>query len=772
VASLRPDAKLRLESGLLFALLLAPLVVGLVWGTYLNDSAYVTFHYARNLAAGRRLTHNLPTEVALSGTEAGQTLLREPLYALALAVPTAVGIPLPQAGLILSALGWGAAAIAMYVAGQTLGWPVAAVVSAVLVAFNPIVVSTLGTGIPWTVAWAWIAIASSIKKQWNAQIGALALMLCTCFDLSALGIAMLLLILQWIRRRHFPLWPSLALAITTLGWELMATWQIVAPLSLPSPSLVESGHAIQQLLDESEFYWLFLPWMGVGLLATTRETLWTVLVLLWGAILSAGAATGAMTTTLGLFLVGLGMAWVVRWIETHDVVRLDRLTLAMSLVIVAGLPLGTAQASSLLQRYQFRPVIRHRLEQQAGDWLRAHSESTATILASERVGYLADRSALLWDGGSSDQRELADLLETLNKNPPEYCVSLNSLAWDHLMQTGWFRDSYTPLQEFESPYDSVSPFAIWGYRWETSDLEERQPLNVHLPGKVDLVGYTYRPDRIQPGDTVYVTLFLQATQPLTQSFRTFARIVSPNDGTRWAQQDMLTPRSVPLDWWQTGQVIAERLVLTATGDIPTGAYHLNISITAPDSDVSLPIYRNDDPSPLDRITLGYVAVPWQGSMDLAQPVGATFGNQIDLLGFEAVDKLSSGTEFLEVTLYWEARQPPTDDYIVFVHLVDANGELVANHDGPPMDRRYPTGAWLPGEVVPDVHRLALDPGIPAGMYRLQVGMYRWPSLERLPVWDTQGAEQTDRVITLQSIEIESSVSIGLHSSPEKTKTSG
>jgi hypothetical protein len=251
-----------------------------------------------------------------------------------------------------------------------------------------------------------------------------------------------------------------------------------------------------------------------------------------------------------------------------------------------------------------------------------------------------------------------------------------------------------------------------------------------------------------------VTLFLQATQPLTQSFRTVAQVVSPNDGVRWAQQDMLTPRSVPLDWWQTGQVIAERFVLTTAGDIPTGAHHLNISVTAPDSDVFLPIYRNSDPSPLDRITLGYVAVPWQGNMDLAQQVGANFGNQIDLLGFESTGQLSYGTESLEVTLYWEARQPPADDYVVFVHLVDTNGEFVASHDGPPMDRRYPTGAWFPGEVVPDVHRIVLDPGIPVGIYRLQVGMYRWPSLERLPVWDTRGVEQTDRVIALQSIEIQ------------------
>ena len=96
---------------------------------------------------------------------------------------------------------------------------------------------------------------------------------------------------------------------------------------------------------------------------------------------------------------------------------------------------------------------------------------------------------------------------------------------------------------------------------------------------------------------------------------------------------------------------------------------------------------------------------------------------------------------------------PKEDYVVFVHLVDIDGQLVASHDGPPMDRRYPTGAWLPGEIVPDDHRFVLDPQLTSGTYQLKVGMYRWPSLERLPVWDSQGVEQPDRVLVLQSIEV-------------------
>ena len=157
---------------------------------------------------------------------------------------------------------------------------------------------------------------------------------------------------------------------------------------------------------------------------------------------------------------------------------------------------------------------------------------------------------------------------------------------------------------------------------------------------------------------------------------------------------------------------------------------------------------------------GEVAMEWifrqwgsrQGTLEDAERVDANFGDEVNLLGFKAVDKLAPGAEW-DVTLYWEARRPPESDYIVFIHLLDAEGQVAGTHDGPPMDGRYAATAWRPGEIVPDVHRIVLDPQAPAGLYRLRVGIYQWPSLERLPVWDRQGAEQADGVITLQSVEV-------------------
>ncbi|NIV36860.1 MAG: hypothetical protein GWN58_47735, partial [Anaerolineae bacterium] len=49
---MRPEGRSRLEAALWLALLIAPVVIGLAWGAYFDDRAYVTFRHARDLAAG------------------------------------------------------------------------------------------------------------------------------------------------------------------------------------------------------------------------------------------------------------------------------------------------------------------------------------------------------------------------------------------------------------------------------------------------------------------------------------------------------------------------------------------------------------------------------------------------------------------------------------------------------------------------------------------------------------------------------------------------
>ncbi len=74
-------------------------------------------------------------------------------------------------------------------------------------------------------------------------------------------------------------------------------------------------------------------------------------------------------------------------------------------------------------------------------------------------------------------------------------------------------------------------------------------------------------------------------------------------------------------------------------------------------------------------------------------------------------------------LVWRAGAETPTDYHVFVHLVDASGEIVAQSDAAPANWTRPTTGWLPGEYVLDTHTLTLPATLPEGPLTLRVGMY-------------------------------------------------
>ncbi len=115
------------------------------------------------------------------------------------------------------------------------------------------------------------------------------------------------------------------------------------------------------------------------------------------------------------------------------------------------------------------------------------------------------------------------------------------------------------------------------------------------------------------------------------------------------------------------------------------------------------------------------------------PRQANFGDQLTLLGYDVSPTPTAGRE-LAVTLHWQAAHRLAIDYTVFVHLVDADGQRVAQHDGQPWWAfPLPTSSWQPDERLRDLHRLPLPNDLPSGEYRLHVGVYDWQTLERLPV---------------------------------------
>lgn len=135
---------------------------------------------------------------------------------------------------------------------------------------------------------------------------------------------------------------------------------------------------------------------------------------------------------------------------------------------------------------------------------------------------------------------------------------------------------------------------------------------------------------------------------------------------------------------------------------------------------------------------------------------ARFGDSVALLGYELTPgelrsritplegadarELAPGAP-LQINLYWRALAPMARDYSLFVHVYDAAGQRVAQRDLPLRYGDYPTSHWQPGELVIDRADMPL-PALPAGAYRLLIGLYDAETGAPLPTEDGAPVELT------------------------------
>jgi hypothetical protein len=112
--------------------------------------------------------------------------------------------------------------------------------------------------------------------------------------------------------------------------------------------------------------------------------------------------------------------------------------------------------------------------------------------------------------------------------------------------------------------------------------------------------------------------------------------------------------------------------------------------------------------------------------------------EVRLLGYEFSSPTLRAGEPLTVTLYWQAEHILLTSYKTFVHITDANGNLVAQNDAVPANWAKVTTGWLPGQWVADSHQLDIPTAV-RGPLTVWVGMYDPATSQRLsPAGDESG----------------------------------
>ncbi len=140
--------------------------------------------------------------------------------------------------------------------------------------------------------------------------------------------------------------------------------------------------------------------------------------------------------------------------------------------------------------------------------------------------------------------------------------------------------------------------------------------------------------------------------------------------------------------------------------------------------------------PVSTGLLDPLAPPPVAAVDSAEPLAVW---QEGLTLREAVvPELAVAGRPITVDLVWDSEGPTNQPYTLFVHLVDEQGQLVAQWDGMPLNGEWLTTCWVGERPFADQISLLPPADLPPGEYRVQTGFYYWPTGERLPLVAPEG----------------------------------
>ncbi len=131
----------------------------------------------------------------------------------------------------------------------------------------------------------------------------------------------------------------------------------------------------------------------------------------------------------------------------------------------------------------------------------------------------------------------------------------------------------------------------------------------------------------------------------------------------------------------------------------------------------------------------YVMPERRPADETADNLDLALGSNIVLRGYRGWNLAPVPGEVTQIQLLWQANHTPARRYKIFLQLLDAHDQVIAQQDAEPVGESRPTDGWAPGEMIVDNHGLLIGPGTPPGTYRRILGMYDPETGERLRLPD-------------------------------------
>lgn len=307
-----------------------------------------------------------------------------------------------------------------------------------------------------------------------------------------------------------------------------------------------------------------------------------------------------------------------------------------------------------------------------------------------------------------------------------------------------------------APLAALTLLAPWVYIRPAYALPERIH-EVDLPaeltrtelffeGGVRWIGFRVNTpkQRVQPGEMLDVTLYWQATQPISRNLSAFVRLFGRDDVELFALDTYPGGGMYPTTLWQPGEVIADQYRLrierspTVTAILPTTLW-LDVGVWDFVSKRFMATFDGAGaPTGRQRYEAASLNVPSALDRPAHQPVA-------QLEGVEVLSaRLERNEDTLTLVVDWRALQDFTEDYTTFVQVFDAEGrKLEPQADSRALGGGFSPRWWRAGDLIlGDRYTLPYPADLPGASVRF--GLYRADGL-RLPVIQSSLASGQDYV---------------------------
>ena len=261
-----------------------------------------------------------------------------------------------------------------------------------------------------------------------------------------------------------------------------------------------------------------------------------------------------------------------------------------------------------------------------------------------------------------------------------------------------------------------------------------------LDGDVRLLGVSDFVPLVQTGGMVEVDLFWQSQERLPPGLQIALQL----DG---AYAALFPLSSFDSGAWPPGTILRQKYAYPVPAELDSEEYELSVSLL--DSEGEL--------LPGEPVVLGEVEVQAVDRLmelpdDVAVPLLVRFEPGITLRGVSPGSISAIPGQDVELTLYWQTETATAEPVSAFLHLLDGEGEIVAQSDQWPGG--LPSNVWSGGQVIIDQHSLSLPAGLPPGDYRIAAGLYTASDGMRLQAFDSAGQPvQDDRFLLPLTVSV-------------------